>query len=127
MNENDQWMALAELDGWTNIHLDITGPGGGTRHPIPHGTPPGRGYKCVCNSYLTREDSMRSLERKLGLDDRTSLDLRVKWVNALRDIVARRIPKNRSGTSLVSDIDLMFATLGERAEALLKAHKKWKS
>jgi len=70
---------------------------------------------------------MRSLERKLGLDDRTSLDLRVKWVNALRDIVARRIPKNRSGTSLVSDIDLMFATLGERAEALLKAHKKWKS
>jgi hypothetical protein len=125
MNSDDQRTELLLLGGWTNLSRSgrrgTDGPVLALRGDSPEGK-----TNIIAPNPLMNEGAMRSLERKLGLDDRTSLDLRVKWVNALRDIVARRIPKNRSGTSLVSDIDLMFATLGERAEALLKAHKKWK-
>lgn len=44
--------------------------------------------------------------------------MRVKWVNKLRDIVARRMPKNKMGWPVVSDVDLLLATDSEREEAL---------
>lgn len=44
--------------------------------------------------------------------------MRVKWVNKLRDIVARRMPKNKMGWPVVSDVDLLLATEDEREEAL---------
>lgn len=77
--------------------------------------------------YLNDENAMRNLELFLGLGDRENRELRVKWVNKLRDIVSRspRIPKNKVGTALVSDVDLMFATLPERAETILQIFKKW--
>lgn len=49
---------------------------------------------------------------------------RVKWVNKLREIVARRMPRNKMGTPMVSDVDLLFATDGERKEALESIIKK---
>jgi len=48
----------------------------------------------------------------------TSLASRVKFVNALRSIVGRRMPKNKAGTPLVSDFDLIDAIISERAEAI---------
>lgn len=44
--------------------------------------------------------------------------MRVKWVNKLREIVARRMPKNKMGWPVVSDVDLLLATEDEREEAL---------
>lgn len=50
--------------------------------------------------------------------------LRVKWANNLRAIVSRRMPRNKMGTPMVSDVDLLFATEAERAEALRITIKK---
>lgn len=43
---------------------------------------------------------------------------RVKYVNKLREIVARRMPRNRCGVPIVSDVDLLLADEWEIAEAL---------
>ena len=43
---------------------------------------------------------------------------RVRWINRLRLIVGRRMPKNAMGVPLVSDIDLLFSLIEERVEAL---------
>jgi hypothetical protein len=59
-------------------------------------------------------------EEALGLLDRTNTALRVKWVNALRAIVGAEMPKNKSGVSLVSDIDLILASDDQRLMALDK-------
>jgi hypothetical protein len=60
----------------------------------------------------------QSIEKEVGLHDRSNHEIRVKWVNSLRKIVGERIPKNASGVPLVSDIDLLLATECERWEAL---------
>lgn len=59
-------------------------------------------------------------EENMGLLDRTNTPLRVKWVNALRTIVGSTMPKNKSGVSLVSDIDLILASDEHRFAALEK-------
>lgn len=59
-------------------------------------------------------------EENMGLLDRTNTPLRVKWVNALRNIVGSTMPKNKSGVSLVSDIDLILASDEHRFAALEK-------
>lgn len=55
-----------------------------------------------------------------NLYDRNNVELRVKWINALRVIVGRRIPKNKAGASLTSDVDLVLSTLEEQQEAVSK-------
>ena len=70
--------------------------------------------------------TIRQQEIAIGLTDRDNLDIRVDWINALRTIVSRRLPKNKSGMSLISDIDLMLANDDERAEALKKIKAKYK-
>jgi len=72
------------------------------------------------------EASIRQKEIAIGLTDRDNLDIRVDWINALRTIVSRRLPKNKSGMSLISDIDLMLADDDERTEALKKIKAKYK-
>lgn len=57
-------------------------------------------------------------EQMAGLHDKSELEKRVKWVNRLRTVVGRRMPKNVMGVPLVSDIDLLFAHVSERVEAL---------
>ena len=57
-------------------------------------------------------------EQMAGLHDKSELEKRVKWVNRLRTVVGRRMPKNVMGVPLVSDVDLLFAHLSERIEAL---------
>lgn len=50
--------------------------------------------------------------------DAKLLSKKIKWVNALRGVVARRMPVNNSGWAVVSDVDLLLATEAEREEAL---------
>lgn len=75
---------------------------------------------------------MTTLEKQisLGLRPATYSDLsaqpwkpvanaaRVKYVNALRSVVARRMPKNKMGWPVVSDVDLLLADEWEVEEAL---------
>jgi hypothetical protein len=71
-------------------------------------------------------DLLHALARHLGLHDRSRPALRVKWINALRMVVSRRMPKNHVGAALVSDVDLMTAEPLEVAEAILRACGEWK-
>lgn len=48
---------------------------------------------------------------------------RVRYVNALRSVVARRMPKNKMGWPVVSDVDLLLADEREVEEALSKITK----
>lgn len=50
--------------------------------------------------------------------------MRVKWVNKLREIVSRRMPKNKMGWPVVTDVDLLLAEEWEREEALNWIFKK---
>lgn len=52
-------------------------------------------------------------------------ELRIKWVTNLRKVVGRGCEHNKAGAPLVSDIDLLFATVPELAEALLKTLGLW--
>lgn len=45
---------------------------------------------------------------------------RVKYVNALRLVVSRRMPKNKCGVAIVSDVDLLLAEEWEVEEAISK-------
>lgn len=57
-------------------------------------------------------------------EPRTDTAKRVKWSNTLRAIVARRMPRNKLGVPMVSDVDLLLATEEEREEALEITFKK---
>lgn len=56
---------------------------------------------------------------RFGVFNRDNTDLRVKWVNRLRSLVDKRMPKNKSGSPLTTDIDMFSATAEEHADALL--------
>lgn len=75
--------------------------------------------------YYDSLDDIYGVENFIGLHDRSNTELRVKWINILRDLAGRDCPKNKGGTSLVSDIDLCFASSLLRCEALLKLMKVW--
>ena len=71
-------------------------------------------------------DDLYQVEEFVGFHNRDNKELRVKWINTLRDIVGRDVPKNKSGVPLVSDVDLLASPAAKRAEALLKTLKLWK-
>jgi hypothetical protein len=66
------------------------------------------------------EQSLQQLETEIGLRVKSNTALRVRWVNALRAIVGADMPKNKSGVSLVSDIDLILSSDEHRFAALDK-------
>ena len=68
--------------------------------------------------------TIREQEEAEGLLCRSNVALRVKWVNSLRSIVGAEMPKNKSGASLVSDIDLILASERHREQALDKIKTK---
>jgi hypothetical protein len=69
---------------------------------------------------ILTHDDVYSWEREMGLHNRDNVVIRVKWVNALREIVSRTVPTNKVGTPMISDVDLLCATPEERAEAYRK-------
>ena len=85
---------VADRDGWKKLHIETNG--------------------------LFPDLTIREQERDIGLLDKDNLAPRVKWVNALRAIVGATMPKNKSGMSLVSDIDLILASDEQRLAALEK-------
>ena len=62
-------------------------------------------------------DICRQLE-EIGLTDRSNHALRVRWVNTLRKIVDRRMPVNKMGSPMTTDVDVLLATHEEHIEAL---------
>lgn len=77
--------------------------------------------------YLNDRNALFDALRHHGIANPENLEIRVKYINHLRDIVGRRMPKNKSGSPLTSDVDLLMAENSEIAEALLRAIKRWKS
>lgn len=69
---------------------------------------------------MVKKSDIQIAEQTLGLLDKNNLQLRVRWVNALRTIVGSSMPKNKSGCPLVSDIDLILASDEDRFAALEK-------
>lgn len=65
-------------------------------------------------------DSLILAEKELGIYNRENVSIRVKWINILRSIVAQKCPKNKMGSPLISDVDLLTASLEERSTALQK-------
>ena len=65
-------------------------------------------------------DTLHEAEKAAGLHNRENSQLRTKWVNKLRDIVAVECPKNKMGAPLVSDVDLLNASFEQRTEAFEK-------
>lgn len=51
---------------------------------------------------------------------------RVRYLNELRTILFRRLPKNAAGETIISDYDLLNAEAVEHAEAFLRACDLWK-
>jgi hypothetical protein len=72
-------------------------------------------------------DDILGAEIYHGLHDPANLDARVKWVACLREAVAPRCPKNKMGTAIISDINLLQATARERLLAfILWKHNHYK-
>ena len=69
---------------------------------------------------MDNKSDIQIAEQGVGLLDKNNLQLRVRWVNALRTIVGSSMPKNKSGCPLVSDIDLILASDKDRFSALEK-------
>ena len=77
-----------------------------------------------CGGGLRPDDIGRYWD-KLGLHDRKNSIMRVRWINALRRVVGRRIPKNAAGAALTSDVDLLLATDEEHLEVIKEMIEKF--
>lgn len=130
MSPEAQQIAIAKARGWTDVKMgqpwmtefpeDFPNIPCGVRPENPERTAPAR-WGPVPN-YLADLNAMH--EARAVIRDNT--ELRVKYLNALRRIVARRCPKNKSGMSLVSDFHQLDATAAEHAEAFLSTLGLWK-
>ena len=118
MIEENQRTALAELFGFKNIRRVNKGEFGGLVGEL-------QGEKQIIPSFVRNLNDLRTLAIKLGLHNRAEHGIRVKWINNLRKIVDRRIPKNKAGSALTSDVDLLNCSSEEMAESILKTFSKW--
>ena len=121
MTPLNQRIKLSTACGWwgirTNIHGELIG-----------GRPNTQNCGEPINIAIPDYDDLNEIhnaEIMCGLHNRDNMQLRVRWVNILRDVVAPRCPTNSAGTPVVSDIDIYQATAAERTEALLRALKLW--
>ena len=74
-------------------------------------------WKAEAERWRENCDIRRQLE-ELGLTDRSNHAIRVRWVNTLRKIVDRRMPVNKMGSPMTTDVDVLLATHAEHIEAL---------
>lgn len=80
-------------------------------------------WKAEAERWRENCDIRRRLE-ELGLTDRNNHALRVRWVNTLRKIVDRRMPVNKMGSPMTTDVDVLLATYAEHIEALETLYEK---
>lgn len=118
MSPEAQRISIAESCGWRNLWETEVRDWRGD-------APSGDGDQYIPN-YLSDRNALFSALRHHGIHDPANLDIRVRYINTLREIVGRRMPKNKSGSPLTSDVDLFMAENEEIAEALLRTIKKWK-
>jgi hypothetical protein len=114
-------LEIAKLHGWTRIAEPE-----GSDNPFAwwHGLDRYPSYQTSpFPDYPNDLNALYKVEKYLGLHNRNNLALRVAWINILRDIVAEHCPKNKAGSPLVSDIDLLNATSIQRTDALIKLSK----
>lgn len=71
-----------------------------------------------------RLQSIRQRQEELGLMDRNNHALRVRWVNSLRKLVDKRMPVNKMGSPLTTDVDVLLATEEEHLEVLNTLYEK---
>lgn len=105
MKEQDQVEALAELDERLFLHNE-------SRRKVWLRDKWLRGLPDYRGSY----DAIIPLRKKIIAP---ATALRVKWLNAAHEVVARRVGK------LVSDFDVASMTTEEECETLLRAIGKW--
>lgn len=133
MSPEAQRIAIAEACGWRfenygtrefpNLYWRVFNPDG----KLIEKDFTGADFRAVyVPDYLNDRNAMLSALRHHGIHDPANLDIRVKYSNTLREIVGRRMPKNKSGSPLTSDVDLLMAENEEIVEALLRTIKKWK-
>lgn len=114
MNDNQILIEVAKLDGWTKCacgdeHCGAWFPPGG-----------GDAELGVSSLYLTSRDAIIPLLVKLGQKEK------VLFLNDLRELVGENKPRNKAGTPIVSDFDLIVATPRQLCIALLKATGKFR-
>jgi len=68
--------------------------------------------------------SIRQRQEELGLTDRNNHALRVRWVNSLRKLVDKRMPLNKMGSPMTTDVDVLLATEEEHLEVLKMIQEK---
>ena len=68
--------------------------------------------------------SIRQRQEELGLMDRNNHALRVRWVNSLRKLVDKRMPVNKMGSPMTTDVDVLLATEEEHLEVLNTLYEK---
>lgn len=119
MTEIEIRIAIAENVGWKIHPKDkwIVIPPNSPNSVQPLNTIP---------DYLNDLNAIYDAEKYLGLHDRNNLELRVKWVGILRELVAPFCPLNKVGTSVVSDLDILTADSRIKAMALVKLTQKKK-
>lgn len=116
MTKEEQSIAILEHLGWTELkrsqdYLRGIAPDG-TKDRIPP-------------NHLNNREALYELQQQIGLMNKDDNKLRVKWINTLRDIVSRRMPKNKMGWPICSDVDVILATNEELAESILTVIGKW--
>lgn len=117
MEPDQMSLVLSKWAGWTYHGDDKDWPG-----YYPWRTPTGS-WSDRIPDYAGSVDAIRSLLLRIA-DNR---ELRVKFVNHLRSVVGRRMPKNKMGAALVTDFDLVLAGPDEQCEALCKALGLWET
>jgi hypothetical protein len=128
MTDEEINIAIAQACGWVRIYKSSPLGCAGQLVGLPPNAMPTFENECLIPDYINDHSAIYAAEKYIGLHDRNNLELRVKWVGILRDLVAPFCPLNKVGTSVVSDIDILTADSRIKAMALVKlTHKKKKA
>ena len=111
MTPEQQRIALAGACGWIIVH------------PVSAlGLDPADGLQERLPAYLSDLNALAAARDQLI----TTTERRIDWSNALRAVVGLTCERrNKAGQPQVSDLDMLFATPAQLAEALLKTLKLW--
>lgn len=116
MNTQKQNIAIAEALGWTFVDRVSA---------QPHGLPPAGRHNRYTEKIPDYVNDLNVMAQARDVLIATP-ELRIKWTNKLRDVVGLTATRrNKSGQPIVSDIDLLFATPQQLAQALLQTLNLW--
>jgi hypothetical protein len=118
-SDEEKRIRIAEACGFTNI---------GEHFGMLVGDHPKNKTKAISvPNYLSDLNACHEAEKSSGFHDRSKPELRARWCQNLRRVIAPDCPQNKAGTALVSDADLLTATARQRALAFLAAIEREKA